>query len=79
MGYPIAKYLTARHSLTPDRCLPRIDGERTSPRKAASEAQAMMQKLNAEREFFFRKEQALKPGKQYHDRAWVFLRRREAA
>jgi hypothetical protein len=34
-----------------------------------------LQRLNAARELYHRHEQALQPGKQYHGRVWLFLRR----
>jgi hypothetical protein len=58
---------------------PKADADRGSREKQLSSAREMMKQLNTEREFFFRKEQALKPGKQYHGRVWVYLRKRDAA
>ncbi len=58
---------------------PKTDADRAAREKQLSSAREMMKQLNTEREFFFRKEQALKPGKQYHGRVWVYLRKRDAA
>ncbi len=58
---------------------PKTDADRAAYEKQLSSARAAMKQLNTEREFFFRKEQALKPGKQYHGRVWVCLRKRNGA
>ena len=58
---------------------PKSDADRRTRETQVITAREMMKKLNTEREFFFRKEQALKPGKPYHGRVWVYLRKRDAA
>ena len=58
---------------------PAADADRAARENQLSAARDMMKQLNAEREIFFRKEQSLKPGKQYHGRVWVYLRKRDAA